>query len=662
MNNIPALPYRPVVLLAGESNSGKSSFLNAFAGNYISNSSIQRETLQPSLYNFSNNGTLATVVAVQGKLEAIHADNQSARLLPEKLADEQFIGKTQIMTEGDEKWRMLPLARSHLLADLDIVDLPGINEAGDKVGCFFKALESWIPKADTIIYIADAARGFQYESDVANFKRVQSLVTAENDRGHYLELIVVMNKYDSADDRDLGEIFSRIPALINLPRENLFRCSSHKMIINTVLQGKSEFMVPKFARDEIKRILKSAAVNVSRAVKERIKRDGLIRHGDIEYQETIDSDFSDDDDVVEGAAPGGAKYPVPSQNNTGDWDGVLQWLQKSQREMPLNVAETVKEQIKKWSDACTKLPSDQVAISDASNKINQYVVPLCNEFERIRDIARHKEVNLQMFRNSLVKITQWIIKERRYSVAMYMIAPILYWCEDNLTDYKSILETVEENVKDFELPNRLELHIGERNNRDFGLHSLTTIFFTAIESQYKILSRYILIAILKHPEAYGQSIHVTHYCAKSKKVVVRSHNHVADNSYGSHRSWIVERILNCEHPEWRLIMKLALTPSAILLAYDRNREISYSFCDKYLCKDYLGMLRFYLNLIETRMYHGKKIRECNNTIITSILSMTDGLDQTFFNLIDDADVKRYMAERKLFREQFVAKLDTADRM
>jgi hypothetical protein len=127
-----------------------------------------------------------------------------------------------------------------------------------------------------------------------------------------------------------------------------------------------------------------------------------------------------------------------------------------------------------------------------------------------------------------------------------------------------------------------------------------------------------------------------------------------NKKYGSHRSWVVESILNCAYPEWRLIMKLALTPRSILLAYDRNREISSSFCDKYLCPGYLDMLRFYLNLSEAQRGHRcAKYEE---------ITTGDALNNEFFILMDNVIVKQYMAERKLFREQFVAKLDAADRL
>jgi GTPase SAR1 family protein len=45
------------IFVFGEVSSGKSSFINSIAGGYVCNASLQRETFQPTIFYFSNNGS-----------------------------------------------------------------------------------------------------------------------------------------------------------------------------------------------------------------------------------------------------------------------------------------------------------------------------------------------------------------------------------------------------------------------------------------------------------------------------------------------------------------------------------------------------------------------------------------------------------------------------
>jgi GTPase Era involved in 16S rRNA processing len=67
------------IALIGFINSGKSSFLNCLAHGLVSSVSLQRETLQPCLYQFEKNSDIANIKIVSEKLDSIHCENEKNR-------------------------------------------------------------------------------------------------------------------------------------------------------------------------------------------------------------------------------------------------------------------------------------------------------------------------------------------------------------------------------------------------------------------------------------------------------------------------------------------------------------------------------------------------------------------------------------------------------
>ena len=62
--------------IIGAISGGKSSFLNAVSGGFISNVSLQRETLTPQAYIFSNNGNKDIFHILSSKLKLQHENNE----------------------------------------------------------------------------------------------------------------------------------------------------------------------------------------------------------------------------------------------------------------------------------------------------------------------------------------------------------------------------------------------------------------------------------------------------------------------------------------------------------------------------------------------------------------------------------------------------------
>jgi len=265
------------IFITGEVNSGKSSLLNALSGGLVSNASLQRETFNPIEYHYSKDGTEANLRAITEQLEAAHKQNEELRTKLDTLAEEK-VSSTQRFD--------CTLPVRYNLAPLTLIDFPGINDAEDeKKQLFFTAIRNKVSEADLIIFVTDAMTAFSKASEITQFRKIQQLVKQENDSGHFVDLVVVVNKFDTTSDKDLRDILSRIPdKLADFDKEKLFCFSSHKMLLDNVIKCKLDLYLPLFNRAELQRILKTCNVTLSTAALKRIKKEGLLRHSDIVVQ------------------------------------------------------------------------------------------------------------------------------------------------------------------------------------------------------------------------------------------------------------------------------------------------------------------------------------------------------------------------------------------
>jgi hypothetical protein len=138
-------------------NAGKSSFINAFSGGIISNTSMQRETFTPiwcvhelfpnivgswrglspahcflffapscsyvmHRYQYSERGTEATISHLSHVLETTHAQNEKRRQKMKGLKEEQ-VGSVLQLTNDE-----LELPIRHDLKGLTILDFPGLKK------------------------------------------------------------------------------------------------------------------------------------------------------------------------------------------------------------------------------------------------------------------------------------------------------------------------------------------------------------------------------------------------------------------------------------------------------------------------------------------------------------------------------------------------------
>lgn len=308
------------IFLVGEVSSGKSSTLNALAGGMISSTSLQRETFSPEIYHFSNSGSEDTVRKLADQIEASYKDNEHKR---GRIADIQL---EDIINPLDKSYGTIIPTRLDIQA-YDIIDFPGINDIEDRDNKFLKAIEHNIGNCDLMIYISDATRSFQTSSEVQLFKKLQKIVYRENCKGHFVDLSIIVNKFDNLSDPDLGAIYARIGENINIDPSKVFRCCSHKMLVARILNNKLNIYIPRFVIREFQKVLQTANVNVSQKLKTRLVETSYISHLDIEYLLDLESEWQKEKEPIEDFFDHEAKHEISHKGNLdGDWDNLICWL------------------------------------------------------------------------------------------------------------------------------------------------------------------------------------------------------------------------------------------------------------------------------------------------------------------------------------------------
>jgi GTPase SAR1 family protein len=421
------------LLLIGEVSSGKSSLLNSLAGGYVANASLQRETMRPSSYRLGvTEKADATVQRISKALESTHLRNDDERARIADLAEEDLC-KLEVVADQSR-----PIPFDLGAGSIDVIDFAGINDADDREGRLFLPIQKNISRADLIIFVTAADRAFQNSSEVESFKRLQALVAAEVDAGHYVDLIVVVNKFDDHDDPDLLKMAERIPERIGLSKEKILKVSSHKMLLSNVKMNGRKLYIPNFARREIAGILKTANVRITQELRTELAKSGTIGHTNIEYQLELDDLLADqdsctrvttlmglgttrrasssladepsdeeeekeassskssgsqlDEKMVKGLrgenstgvrADDVQAHPVSctrATNLRGDWDGLIRYLGHFGAHLPEMTSRTmkgtVKKRLDKWADGCIKF-------CDTYLTHDTYMMPLHTELAEI---------------------------------------------------------------------------------------------------------------------------------------------------------------------------------------------------------------------------------------------------------------------------------------
>ena len=325
------------IALIGEVSSSKSSFLNALTGGFISSVSLQRETFQPLSYKFNKTTDRKNIIAATSELSEIHKQNMAKREALSKNIGNMENEMTQLKPVKYD----LPML--HDIDNINIIDFPGFNDSDDKNSVFLKALqnESTLKSIDMIIYVTDSTRAFVSASEVKLFTDIKNIVTEEEKKCHYMDLIVLVNKYDNILDEDLHQIYGRIQQKIEIPANKIFRASNHKMMIHALRRGNHALCVPDFlAKTEIKKIIQNANCMVT---KNTSTDSGyvLLKSQDIQV-----GDLSDN--LVAGQMP----------KLIGDWDDLIGYLSRFSVTHTKAILVMMETKMKCWVKECEPLNAE----------------------------------------------------------------------------------------------------------------------------------------------------------------------------------------------------------------------------------------------------------------------------------------------------------------
>jgi hypothetical protein len=95
--------------------------------------------------------------------------------------------------------------------------------------------------------------------EVESFKKIKTIIDNYNSTGEYIDLVILVNKFDDPDD-DYEQIYSEIPNKTQIPAEKIFKFSSHKMLIMNMIKHKSKIYIPQNdkIKKELQKIIKNA--------------------------------------------------------------------------------------------------------------------------------------------------------------------------------------------------------------------------------------------------------------------------------------------------------------------------------------------------------------------------------------------------------------------
>lgn len=580
---------KPTIFLIGEVSSGKSSFLNSFAGGYISNSSIQRETFNPLWYQFSTAGKEENITKITAELEERHKQNEIYREKIQELKEEQISSLDYVCDDTNS----IPVR--HNLDDINIIDFPGLNDSDDKTNKFLKAIENRIHQADLLIYITEATSAFVSSSETMMFRNITKMVERCKAAGQFVDIIILVNKFDNVNDDDLNKIYQRISSKILVSQDKIFRCSSHKLFIRTIILNKLNVLIPKHGLKEITKILQNSNVSISKNIKDNLQKDSILKYDDISFAEDLEDNGQDQTAI----------------NNCGDWDNVLNYIKLFQQEIPINRLLTLESFFDIWIDKISKYY--QTLLGEENQ---DYIINFYKEMEEMHRRLQQFDTDQNIFNKKIMILLQKI--DTIFSKTINCI---------HFELLKMMVQYISTN-SDRELINHIAKYV--YNSKYLQLSTHVYVFYIMYASiDVDILFKW-LIKILANSEVYG-NIKTNHISINSKQIF-KSFSKSTKIVILDHKSWFIHNLINSENTlpiEVIRLLKLSLTPIIYLREYERMNMIPYELL-KMIDSDYRMKFRFIIN-------NSKKPSSC--------------LEHTMFNLNDstvDAFVRTYNADKKLF--------------
>src|SRR3989304_7254910 len=244
------------IFVIGEVSMGKSSFINALACSIVSNTSLQRETFHVKRFCTEKNVNLQYIREISNELNQFKNDN-------DMLA--RNINLSESTVGIYETLYMIP---NTVLDNVIIYDFPGIGDSIDNNDLFYKEIEKNIGIADIVLYLSDAYRPFTSKTEVDYFLKIKELISIQCNNGKYTKLLVILNKFDNINDSDLNEFYTKLPPKIGIDLSNIYRISSHKLLINNIKKYNKELYIPTFYMKELQNIVAHSGIIVNSIITE----------------------------------------------------------------------------------------------------------------------------------------------------------------------------------------------------------------------------------------------------------------------------------------------------------------------------------------------------------------------------------------------------------
>lgn len=575
------MAFIPNIFLIGEVSSGKSSFLNAMASGFVSCVSLQRETFGPSEYNFRSTATEDDMKQVTNSLEDIHKDNEKQR--------EMLTKDSKMPTSEVPVAKKYTLPSRHGLPDMNLYDFPGLNDSEDKGNKFTQLLKDNIHKAHLVIFITDATKAFSNASELDTFIKVRKLIESEfNNNYHYVELIIVVNKYDDMEDDDLRQIYERISQKVTTKEGinatvDTFKLSSHKMLINSLIARKGSFYVPTFLKVEAQRILKNGDIMVPKLMK-RLKKNAEYWNIDYTQLELNDDSSTSSCD---------SDKQTQTYDLAGDWMDIVLYLKKFNSEY-FELQKTFSNKV--INDVCAGIET----LHDRENVFVDGCIKLNSKF--MKNILHHvsninkciKQINgfevpCEHIQNAILRMCRNIlhISMDKYGKLLshrYIIFEILC-CLFESGMQQRILDLILDGVtSDGKVYNVVT------NGTLSEVTALSLLF--AIKDSYLLEyvwssknGKKMIMKLLSDSTTYSSDIPFSEnnskYCYHDNGTLIETEFNVDAYDKVPHSSWFIQMLLSSEHvpKELKYVVYISVTSTEVLKLLYTNGDVNKKYLD-----------------------------------------------------------------------------------
>jgi hypothetical protein len=162
------------------------------------------------------------------------------------------------------------------------------------------------------------------------FNKILNLVNERLSAGQYISLCIMVNMYDDINDQDYYDIYKRITTKVS--RVKIFRFSSHRFFVNTLLDKRQIIPVPTLFHKELLTMLKNSDKVISKPAKDFLEKKKHIQINSIKsfvseskYSDSNDI-FNDIDILVETDVCNKNSYKYGNDCNSGDWDNIIGYI------------------------------------------------------------------------------------------------------------------------------------------------------------------------------------------------------------------------------------------------------------------------------------------------------------------------------------------------